>query len=99
MRKSNVAIFDTCDANVRETGTGIKQAEWAGVNASQRGCFMPIKGKLRVEQVGNGESESVERNAQCRQRLTDVFTEEACLGWESDCSGTGFLVYWTLTCP
>lgn len=54
---------------------------------------MPIKGKFRVEQVGNGESESVERNAQYRQHLTDVFTEEACLGWELDCSGAGFFVY------
>lgn len=99
LRKSNVAIFDTCDAFVRETGIGLKQAEWAGVNASQRGCFMPIKGKLRLEWVGNGDSESTERNAQDRQHLRDMFTEEMCLGWESDCSRAGFLIYWTLTCP
>lgn len=97
--RSNVAIFDTCDANVRETGIGIKQAEWAGVNASQGGCFMPIKGTLRLERVGNGDSESIERNAQYRQHLTNMFTEEACLGWESGFSGAGFLNYWTLTCP
>lgn len=54
---------------------------------------MPIKEKLRVERVGKGESESIERNAQYRQHLTDMLTEEACLGWELDCSGAIFLIY------
>lgn len=35
LQKSSVAIFDTFDANVRETGIGIKQAKWAGLNTRE----------------------------------------------------------------